>query len=62
MADAAIAKWAADTVLDSWIFSGNAALVRDVFVGGRQVVTGGHHGDEEAIAARYAGVMGSLLA
>ena len=53
---------AADTVLDSWIFSGNAALVRDVFVGGRQVVTGGHHGDEEAIAARYAGVMDSLLA
>lgn len=50
-----------DTVLDSWIFSGNAALVRDVFVGGRQVVSDGHHPREEEFAGRYARVLTSLL-
>ena len=50
-----------DTVLDSWIFSGNAALVRDVFVGGRQVVFDRHHPREQEVAARYSRVMKSLL-
>jgi len=40
-------------VLDSWVFSGNRPLVRDVLVGGRQVVADGHHVDGEAILARY---------
>ena len=42
-----------DTVLDSWIFSGGAACVRDVFVGGRQVVSEGRHVNEPQIVARY---------
>jgi formimidoylglutamate deiminase len=44
---------AGDTLLDTFIFSGNAPLVRDVFVGGRQLVSEGRHEKEETIAARY---------
>jgi formimidoylglutamate deiminase len=40
-------------VLDTWIFSGNAPLVRDVSVRGRDVVRDGRHFDEERIARRY---------
>lgn len=42
-----------DTLLDSWIFSGNVPLVRDVMVGGRWVVREGRHPAREEIAARY---------
>lgn len=42
-----------DEVLDSWIFSGEATPVRDVFVGGRQVVDGGRHIRADTVAARY---------
>jgi len=48
--------------IDRWIFSGNRNLVRDVFVGGRQVVSGGVHRDRETIAARYRDTMRALLA
>jgi len=48
-----LAARSADQVLDSWLFSGNRNLVRDVFVGGRQVVAGGRHVDQERIAMRY---------
>ncbi len=40
-------------VIDSWLFSGNRGLVREVFVGGRGVVHDGCHVDAERIAARY---------
>lgn len=40
-------------VVDTWIFSGNAPLVREVSVHGRQVVRDGRHVDEERIAQRY---------
>lgn len=50
-----------DEVLDSWIFSGGAACVRDVFVGGRQVVSGGRHVNESAIVDRYRKVAEGLL-
>ena len=40
-------------VTDSWLFSGNRNLVREVFVGGRRVVSDGRHVDAERIAARY---------
>jgi formimidoylglutamate deiminase len=40
-------------IVDSWLFSGNRNLVRDVVVAGRQVVSGGRHVDEERIAERY---------
>ncbi|GAA4869530.1 formimidoylglutamate deiminase [Luteimonas vadosa] len=48
-------------VVDRWIFSGNRNLVRDVEVGGEVVVGNGLHHDREAIAARYRGVMETLL-
>ncbi len=38
-----------DALLDSWIFSGNAPLVRDVYVGGRRMIEDGRHADEDRI-------------
>ena len=52
----------ADRFLDSWIFSGNRPVVRDVFVGGAHVVRGGMHGREHEIAAAYRTAMRRLLA
>ncbi|HEY0505012.1 MAG TPA: formimidoylglutamate deiminase [Lysobacter sp.] len=52
----------ADDALDRWIFSGNRNLVRDVHVGGRRVVEGGHHLQRGEIAARYRAAMARLLA
>ena len=49
-------------VLDRWIFSGNANVVRDVEVAGVRVVEDGRHRDREAIAARYREAMKVLLA
>jgi len=40
-------------VIDSWLFAGNANLVRDVMVGGEWVVRDARHRDEERIASRY---------
>jgi formimidoylglutamate deiminase len=42
-----------DDVLDTFLFAGNANLVRDVMVDGDWVVRAFRHRDEEAIAARY---------
>ncbi len=42
-----------DELLDSWIFSGNQNLVKDVYVGGRKVIEGGHHAEEDSIAQNY---------
>ncbi|HEX2117165.1 MAG TPA: formimidoylglutamate deiminase [Alphaproteobacteria bacterium] len=42
-----------DTLLDSWIFSGNANPVRDVMVGGQFVVREGVHPHEEQALAGY---------
>ena len=50
-----------DQVLDSWIFSGGAACVRDVFVGGRQLVRDGRHVHEREIVARYREAAKALL-
>jgi len=43
----------ARNVPDSFIFSGNTPLVRDVMVNGEWVVRDFHHRDEERIAARF---------
>ena len=51
-----------DDAIDRWIFSGNRNLVRDVEVGGVQVVRDGRHRDRDAIAARYRVAMRQLLA
>ena len=42
-----------DDLLDSWIFSGNDNLVRDVYVGGDKIIDRGRHADEDRIAADY---------
>ncbi|KRE18307.1 N-formimino-L-glutamate deiminase [Bosea sp. Root381] len=51
-----------EAALDSAIFATNALPVRDVFVGGRQVVAAGRHPAREAVRARFATVMRKLLA
>ena len=43
----------ADNVLDTFLFAGNANLVRDVMVNGEWVVHDGSHRGEERIAERY---------
>jgi formimidoylglutamate deiminase len=44
---------AGDTLLDSWIFSGNANPVRDVMVGGHWVVRDGVHPHEDQALADF---------
>ena len=44
---------AADEVMGRFLFCGNDNLVRDVLAGGRWVVRGGRHHDQDAIARRY---------
>ena len=49
-----------DALIDSWIFSGNENLVRDVYVGGKVVIRDGHHRDEETIAENYRATLDKL--
>jgi len=51
-----------DALLDALLFSGNDCLVKHVMVGGRWLVRGGHHPDEEKFAARYKEVKKALMA
>ncbi|MGE0007622.1 MAG: formimidoylglutamate deiminase [Parvibaculaceae bacterium] len=51
-----------DQVLDSWIFSGGNACVRDVFVAGRQVVEDRRHVKEEAILGNFRAAVKRLTA
>ncbi|MBP3982850.1 formimidoylglutamate deiminase [Pseudoxanthomonas helianthi] len=50
-----------EDVIDRWIFASNRPMVRDVFVGGRQVVAEGRHFDRDAIAAEFAMTVQALL-
>ena len=52
----------ADDAVDRWIFSGNRNLVREVHVGGHQVVAQGVHRQRDEIAARYRNAMRVLMA
>ena len=49
-----------DEILDSWIFSGNSNAVRDVYVGGKQVIKGGRHVQETVIAERFKATLKNL--
>lgn len=49
-----------DEILDSWIFSGNSNAVRDVYVGGKQVIKGGRHVQEAVIAERFKATLKDL--
>ena len=40
-------------MIDSFVFSGGNAAVRDVFSGGRHIVRDGHHIAEDAIRERF---------
>jgi formimidoylglutamate deiminase len=44
-------------VIDTWLFAGNANLVRDVMVGGEWIVRAARHRDRDRIAARYRDVL-----
>ena len=49
-----------DDVLDSWIFSGNENLVRDVYIGGKKIIDHGHHAGEEMIQRNYRSTLDQL--
>lgn len=49
-----------DRLLDSWIFAGNAPVVRDVMVGGQWVVRDGSHREAKRIAREYRAVVQRL--
>ena len=51
-----------DALLDSWIFSGNTNAVRDVFVGGRQLVVNREHPMQGKIAADFKKSISELAA
>lgn len=53
---------AAADIHDRFVFAGNRNLVKDVFVGGEQVIAAGMHPRGEDIAARYQRALRSLLA
>jgi formimidoylglutamate deiminase len=49
-----------DELLDSWIFSGNDRLVRDVYIGGEKLIDAGRHAREEEIARNYRATLDRL--
>jgi len=57
-----LAGRAGESVVDSLVFSGNIAPIRDVYVAGRRVVTQGHHDHEERIAQGFRAAMARLVA
>jgi formimidoylglutamate deiminase len=50
-----------ESLIESWIFSGNVPVVSDVFVGGLHVIKGGHHPREELIARKYQKTLTALM-
>ena len=47
-------------VLDACVFACDSAPLRDVFVAGRQVITGGKHAQQERIATQFVQAMQTL--
>jgi formimidoylglutamate deiminase len=56
-----LAGRASNSVIDTFLFAGNASLVRHVMVAGAWVVRDFRHRDEERIAARYRDVVQRLV-
>ncbi len=56
----ALAEQRCDDLLDAAIFGTAATPVRDVLIGGEQVVTAGRHRDEDAVFARYRAALARL--
>ena len=42
-----------DAILDTWIFAGGRAVIKDVFAAGKRVVHARKHWDEDRIAETY---------
>ncbi|MEO7430990.1 MAG: formimidoylglutamate deiminase [Dokdonella sp.] len=55
-----LAGRAPPNVIDTWLFAGNASLVRDVMVAGEWHIRAFRHRDEERISARYRAVVERL--
>ena len=53
---------APDTLVDAWLFCGNANPVRDVVIGGEWVVREGHHRHQEQAASDFARTARKLMA
>jgi formimidoylglutamate deiminase len=51
-----------ETLMDAWVFAGDAACVRDVMVGGRWRIRERHHADEERLARRFREAQAALVA
>jgi formimidoylglutamate deiminase len=51
-----------DAALDTWIFSGGTALVKDVFVAGRHIVKDRHHIRQDTIARNFRAAVERLSA
>ena len=49
-----------DELLDSWIFSGNSNIVRDVYVGGKHIIQDGQHAQQNQIAERFISTLKTL--
>ncbi|QDY41436.1 formimidoylglutamate deiminase [Candidatus Pantoea soli] len=58
--DAFLRSVSAESLLNRWLFAGNRAQIRDVFVAGRQVIDDGHHAAEARAAERFAAAMQAL--
>ncbi len=61
-ASLSLAGAAAADIHDRFVFAGNRNLVKDVFVGGKQVIAAGRHPRGDDIAARYQRALRALLA
>ncbi len=57
----ALAGKEGDDALDAWIFASMGSPVRDVYVGGRKVISEGAHAEEEKIAQDFRKVMKRLV-
>lgn len=51
-----------DQILDSFVFAGNAPLTKDVIVGGKVVIRGGHHAQDHLISKNYKQTLTRILA
>ncbi len=49
-----------DDLIDSWIFSGNENLVRDVYIGGVKLIANGAHAKQDMIAQNYRATLDRL--
>ncbi|MDX1459700.1 MAG: formimidoylglutamate deiminase [Xanthomonadales bacterium] len=56
-----LAERSGDEVLETWVMSGTAALVRTVFTAGQARVREGRHVDYDALAGRYRDAVHALL-